>query len=243
MPSLSLIETEAKRLVGSLPETRREALQAALVELCEKRWEELRGPEPAGSLARALWSVTPPSADLLVDLYANDDERLADRAPGQDLANCMALLVLAEIERGNEMGVHIAHEPMMAFETTAPPPAWLERITALLRGALEPPTLHPHDRHHPLWKALAVIAAHTRRLDLPAVEQAISLLTRPRDQSALDYDAALDELRNEVHRAGIRFLSMEDDHILLEQHGHAHKPVRSRQIGDMLLEIRQQWLR
>ncbi len=243
MPSLSLVEAEAQRLVGSLPEARRHALQTALVELCETHWQELRGPEPPGMLAQALWSVTPPWADLLIDLHAHGDARLVDRVPGQGLANCMALLVLAEIERGNEAGVHIAHEPMMAFETTDPPAPWLERISALLRGTLEPPLLHPHDRHHPLWKALAVIAGHTRRLDLPAVEQAISLLTRPRDPSALDYDDALDALRNEVHQAGIRFLSIDDDHVLLEQHGHPHKPVRCRQIGDMLFEIRQEWLR
>ncbi len=243
MPSLSLIEVEAQRLVGSLPEAQRHALQDALVELCETHWQELRGPEPTGTLAQAMWSVTPPWADLSIDLYASGDSRLTARVPGQSLANGMALLALAEIDRGNEAGVHIAHEPMMAFQATDPPAPWLERISALLRGTLEPPLLHPHDRHHPLWKALAVIAAHTRRLDLPAVEQAISLLTRPRDQSALDYDEALDTLRNEVHQAGIRFLSIDDDHVLLEQHGHPNKPVRCRQIGDMLFEIRQEWLR
>lgn len=242
MPSLSLIEVEAERLVGSLSETRRQALQAALSELCETHWEELRGPEPAGALPRALWSVTPPWPDLLLDLYATEESRLADRAPGQSLANCMALLVFAEIERGNEAGVRIAHEPMMAFQTTSPPAAWLERISALVRGTFEPPLLHPHDRHPPLWKALAVIAAHTRRLDLPAAEQVISLLTRPRDQTALDYDEALDELRSDVHRAGIRFLGIDGDHTLLEQHGRSHKPVRNRQVGEMLFEIRQQWL-
>lgn len=243
MPSLSLIEVEAQRLIGSLPEKRRSALQAALVELCETHWQELRGPQPATPLARALWSVTPPWADLLIDLYAGGDARLDDIMPGHNLAKGIALLVLAEIERGNEAGVHIAHEPMMAFETDLPPTPWLERISSLLRGTLAPPRLHAHDHHGPLWKALAVMAAHTRRLDLPAVLQVISLLTAPQDASATAGDEALETLRTAVLAAGIRFLGIDDDHLSLEQHGHAHEPVRTRQLGEMLLEIRCMWLR
>ena len=243
MPSLSLIESEAQQLVGRLPEEQRHTLEAELVELCESHWQELRGPEPATPLAQALWSVTPPSADLVIDLYAAGDARLVEILPRRDLARCLALLVLAEIERGNEAGVHIAHEPMMAFDTAPPPASWLERIVALLRGTLAPPLLHPHDRHTPLWKALAIIASHIKRLDLPAVLQVIRLLTTPAEQLAASHDEALEKLRLDVHEAGIRFLDVDDDHIHLEQHGHEHKPVRARQLGEMLLEIRQKWLR
>lgn len=162
MPSLALIETEAQRLVGRLPESRRLAQQTALVDLCETHWHSLRGPQPETPLAQTLWSVTPPLADLLTDLYAGGDARLGEVLLESHLARGLALLVLAEIERGNEAGVHIAHEPMMAFETAPPPIALLERITALLRGTLKPPRLHHHDKHHDsMWKALAVIAAHT----------------------------------------------------------------------------------
>lgn len=242
MPSISLIEIEAQRLIEPLQEDRRRVLQEALVELCEAHWQELRGPQPAASLAQALWSVTPQWSDLLIDLYAAGDMRLDDIVPGRNLAKGLALLVLVEIERGNEAGVHIAHEPMMAFETAPPPAMWLERITSLLRGTLQPPLLHRHNSHRPLWKALAVIVAHTRRLDLPAVLQVISLLTAPGDQSATP-DEALETLRHEVFEAGIRFLDIDDDLVHLEQHNHAHKPVRTRQLGEMLLEIRQKWLR
>ncbi len=241
MPSLSLIAIEAQRLLKSIEEEHRPARQEALAELCEAHWQELRGPQPPTPLAQALWSVTPPWSDLLLDLYAAGDARLVELLPRQKLAKGLALLVLAEIERGNEAGVYIAYEPMMAFESTPPPANWLERITTLLRGSLEPPVLHRHDSHDSLWKALAVIAAHTRRLDLPAVLQVIALLTAPQEQAATAHDEALETLRHDVLEVGIRFLSIEDDHVHFEQHGHAHKPVRTRQLGEMLLEIRQKW--
>lgn len=243
MPSLSLIATEARRLLRRMEDTRRQALQEALAGLCEAHWLELRGAEPGSPLARALWSVTPPWADLLTNLYAEADPRLDEILPGQDFAKGMALLALAEIERGNESGVQMAHEPMMAFVDTVPSPAWLERIVALLYGTLAPPPPHPHGHEEPLRKALAVIAAHTRRLDLLAVLEVIALLAETPDRSAVPRDETLEALRRELPRVGIRFLGLEADHVRFEQHGHRHKPVRTRQLGDMLLEIRQAWIR
>lgn len=61
MPKLSLIVTEAERLIRRLPEPKRRALQQALADLCETRWRELSGPEPATTLAaprRSLFKVT-----------------------------------------------------------------------------------------------------------------------------------------------------------------------------------------
>ena len=78
---------------------------------------------------------------------------------------------------------------------------------------------------------------------LPAVLEVISLLSVAQEESTSASGEALAALRAEVLDAGIRFLGIEDDHILLEQHGHAHKPVRSRQLAEMLLEIRRLWLR
>jgi len=54
MPKLYLIEAEARRLAGKLPESKRRALQEALIELCEAHWRDIRGPEPTTHLARAL---------------------------------------------------------------------------------------------------------------------------------------------------------------------------------------------
>lgn len=241
--SLSLIETEAQHLIGRVPEPRRRAMQAELVNLCESHWSSLRGAEPVTPLAQTLWSITPPLADLLMDLYSVQDPRLFKLVPNHTLARGLALVVLAEIERGHEAAVHIAHEPMMAFETSVPPAALLERMTALLHGRLEAPVIHPRDKHGALWKALAVIAAHIKRLDLPVVLAVIRMLTAPADTHAMVPDAALDELRHAIADVGIRFLVLDEDHIHFAQHEHEHKPVRIRQIGEMLLEVRQQWLR
>jgi hypothetical protein len=86
------------------------------------------------------------------------------------------------------------------------------------------------------------MAAHSRRLDLPAVLQVIRLLATPVEQLASSRDEALAQLRHDVDEAGICFVAVDDDHIAFEQHGHAHKPVRARQLAQMLREIRQQWL-
>ncbi len=226
-------------MLGRLPEARRLTFQAELAALCEARWQELRGPQPDTPVARALWQITPPLADLYLDLYAAGDERLDEALRGQKVAQGLALLVLADIERGNEAGAHITDEPMMALETAPPSSPWLERIAALLRGTLPVPLLHRHDSRPPLFKALAVMAADIKRFDLPAVLQVIRLLTAPSSTE----DEALEKVRADVLQAGIRFLGIDDDHVQLEQHGHEHKPVRTRQLAEMLLDIRQMCLR
>ncbi len=243
MPSLSLIEEEAQRLVGRLPESRRLAHQDAVVALCEKYWQELRGTQPDEPLAQDLWDITPSLADLLLDLYARGNAELDDILHGERLGRGMALLVLAEIERGHEDGVHVAYEPMMAYESTSPSPEMRERVSALLRGTLQPPVFHPHDKHHDaMWKALAVIAAQTRRLDLPAVITVIRLLIDAPDPSSGVVDAGLGKLQHELDELGVRFEMIEDDHVHFKLHGHSHKPVRIRHLGEILLEIRQAWL-
>jgi hypothetical protein len=242
MPSLSRIQTEAQRLIKRIPETKRRALQAELTELCESHWQDIRGPEPKTTLAQALWSTTAPLADLFLDLYALNQPQLDATLQRHTLSQGLALLVQAEIERGNEAGVHIAHEPMMAYETEPPTTTQLQKITSLLRGKLQPPALHPHDPRPPLCKALAIISAHIKRCDPPAVLQVIRLLTTPSEKPSSIQDDALEKLCNEVLKTGVRFLGIENDHLHLEQHGHAHKPIRKRHLADMLLEIRQMWL-
>lgn len=243
MPALSLIDVEAQHLLERLPANRRSAMQVALVELCKTHWWKIRGPQPENPLKRMLWLVTPPLADLLVDLYSTGETRIAEYLPGGDFSRGMALLALAEIECGNEFGARIAHEPMMAFETSPPSMTWCKRISALLHGTLEEPCIHPHDTHPPLWKALLAISIHIKRTDLPAIVDVIRLLTAPLDQRDTNHGECLKILRNAVLQTGIHILRIHDDHIAFEQHGHEHKSVRIRQLGDMLLEIRQMWLR
>jgi len=241
-PSLSQIEAEAQQLIGRMPVERRCQSQAALLTLCENHWRELRGVQPLTHLAQSLWSIAPPSADLFIDLYVTGDAHAAEIVPERTLTRGLALLVMAEIERGHEAAIHIAHESMQAFETTVPSAELLERIQALLHGTLEPPLIHPHDKHGALWQALAVMAAQTRRLDLPAIMAEVHLLVQADDPHTTLPDADLDALRHAVAEAGIQFLAVEDEHIHFAQHERVHDPIRRRFIGELLQELRQKWL-
>lgn len=187
MPKLSLIESEAARLVGRMPETERRALQQALIDLCEAHWLEIRGPEPATSLAHALWSATPPLADLLADLHAAGDGQLDGVLRGRKVAQGFALLVMAEIERGDAEGVRLAHEPMMLFDSSAAGTRYAKAVAAALRGKGAALHLHPHASKPALWKALACIVAHTGRCDLDLVIRVIGVLVaRPAAGQAAD---------------------------------------------------------
>src|SRR5512139_793754 len=239
MPKLSFIESEAMRLVGRMPEANRRARQQALIDLCNAHWPEIRGPEPATPLAHALWSIAPPRADLLADLVATGDRRL-NLLLGSNTAQGFALLVLAEIERGDAEGIRLAHAPMMLFDTPAAGARYAEGVAAALHGRRPPPHLHPHTGKPPLWKALACIAGHSGRTDLAAVLCVIgALASRPANGAE---DAEVQALRSNLGETGVHFLAIDDDHISFTLHDHAHPPVRARQLGEMLGEIRQAWL-
>lgn len=87
------------------------------MELCETHWQELPRQPSESSVMQALWLVVPPLMDLFVDLYAAGDARLDDIL-GLSHAQEPALLVLEEIEYGNEEGVHIVNKPMIKPNTT-----------------------------------------------------------------------------------------------------------------------------
>lgn len=237
MPKLALIESEAMRRLGRMPEARRRTLQQALIELCDAHWAAIRGPEPALPLAHALWSAAPPRADLLADLVAENDVRLQDLL-GPKPAHGFALLALAEIERGNAEGVLLTHAPMMLFDTPAAGARYAADVAAALRGGAAPPALHPRTGKPPLWKALACIVAQTGRSDLAATLRVVGLLGAP----AGGTDPALETLRQALAATGVRFLGIDDDHVSLAVHGHRHTPVSARQFGEILAEIRRTWL-
>lgn len=238
MPKLALIESEAARLVGRVPEARRRKLQQALLALCEAHWLEMRGPEPATPLAHALWSVAPPRADLLADLIAAGDGRVDALLQGLNAAQAFALLVQAEIEHGNQEGIRLAHDPMMLFGSPAAGARYAEDVATALRGGRVALHGHPHESKPALWKALARIAAHTGRYDLAGVMRVIGLLaSRPAADAAID--AELETLRRALEETGVHFLGIDDDHVDSTLHGHPQPPASPRQLGVMLGEIRQ----
>lgn len=236
MTSLAAIEAEASRLVGRLPEPQRRSLQQALADLCEAHWRELRGSEPAASLAHALWLIAPPLADLCADLYALRDPRLDEVLQGRKPAQAFALLALAAIECGDAEGAHVAHAPMMLFESPAAGARYAEGIASTLRGKAAAPPLHRHESTPPLMKALSLMVAQTGRCDAPALVCVIGLLLAPQST-----DDAVERLRQDMNEIGVRFTAIDDGHIAFDLHGHAHKPATVRQLAEMLGDIRQAW--
>jgi hypothetical protein len=235
MTKLSHIANEARRQVGRLAESKLHNLQDDLVKLCEAYWREIRGPEPAAPLAHALWSATPPLSDLYVDLHGASDMRLDEVLGRMTPSRGLAVLVLAEIERGDMEGLHIAYESMMIFESPAAAQAYTEQVASSLRGELKTGKLPRNVKREPLCKALAALIAHTGRHDLKAVTESVRLLVAEQSTS----DEALEDLRMALNDAGIHFCSIGDDKICFDLNGRAHKPVRLNRILDTLLEIRQ----
>lgn len=234
MTKLSQIADEAGRLLGRLPESRGLALQHAMADVCEAHWHELRGNEPDTPLAHALWSTTPPLADLFADLYLSGDARLDEVLRGHRPAWGFALLVLGEVARGNAEGARLAHEPMMVFESEKAGAQYGAQMAALLHGRLETPHWHKREHRLPLWRALGLIAVKTGRCDLAAVLKAIRLLADPTTA-----DPALKEMHNALDELGIRFLGVEEDRVVYTQHGREHWPATINQLGDALFEMRQ----
>lgn len=243
MPALSFVATQAESVVGRLPEARQSALTQALAGLCEIRWRELRGSEPDSMLAHALWSVTPPLADLFVDMYAAGDSRLDDVLQGHKPVLGLALLVLEQIAHGDAEGARVAYEAMMVFESDAAASSYAKAIAAALRGQLMWPPAHRHTPQPPLWKALAFVAAHTGRCDLKAIIEVIRLLAAAPLSAGQPMDESLERLCNVLlYEQGLRFIGIDEREILFEQHGHAHKPATIKHAEDALIEIRQAWL-
>jgi hypothetical protein len=242
MTKLSLIDDEARRLAGRFPEARRRALQGTLIELCEAHWQAIRGTEPSTSLAHALWSVTPPLADLFVDMHAAGDARAVELPDGLKPARALALLVLAEIERGDAEGIRIAHHAMMAFESPAAGRVHAGRVAAALHGGLSEARLPRAITRTPLGHALAIIVARTARHDLRACIEVIRLLAAAPASTAPRPDEKLEQLRDALHETGVRFLKVDDEALHFELHGREHKPLRLNRLRDTLAAIREAWV-
>jgi hypothetical protein len=236
MTKLSSIDAEARRLAGRAPEAEQRAFQAALINCCEQYWQELRSPQPPQPLARTLWSITPPLAELFVDMVRRGDAHLADFLTGRKATRALAALVLAEIERGNAEGAHIAYEAMMLFDTPQAGLVHAERVAAALRAPHPVRALRPPAARAVLWKALAEIVAHTARHDLAAVNAVISLLAQP---AMAPLDATLETLRAAVKAVGVQFLGFKADTLSFLAHDHEHKPVTRKHLAELLAEIRQ----
>ena len=81
--------------------------------LREAHWLEVRGPVPSARLAKILWGARPPLANLFMSLYAGGHPGARHHSPALEPGSGPALLVLAEIERGEAEEACRAYEVMM----------------------------------------------------------------------------------------------------------------------------------
>lgn len=237
-PSLSLIESEARRLVRRLSGQRLRTRQKALEDLCGERWAEVRGPEPATGLARSLWRIEPPLAHLFVELYEAGDPRLEDLLGSLNAAQGLALLVLAEVGRGDADAVHIAYDAMRHFEVGAEQ-ACIARVKETARWMGEP---QPAGRQGarllhagPLHRGVAAIVAETGRPDWRAVLEAIGILASGRDGAADDPHAA--RILSALERLGLAFVQVDHHRIRYSLHG-AEKSITPERLAEALAQVR-----
>lgn len=241
LAKLSLAEVEARRLVRGLPEEWLLSRGESLRQLCEARWQELRGPEPSSSLARALWHVQPTLAHLFADLCTTGEPKLAAVLGRLTPAQGLAVLLLAEIERGDAEGARSAYEGMMMFQSPRARDVYTLRILAGLRGeGGKTWTWHRHSSHPPLWKAIAAITAETRRYDLKGVAEVLRLLAE-RQAGATDAgdDEATRRLLETLRSLDVTFLRVEHDGVHYLLRGTERKPISIRHLADILGDVEQ----
>ncbi|WAK00483.1 hypothetical protein [Methylobacter sp. YRD-M1] len=240
MTKLSFIASEARRHLGRMPEQALMALQRALINLCENHWLDIRGPEPASGLARAIWTVNPHCADLVVDLYGCSEPKLTEAIGYLPPTKALAALVLAEIERGDAEGARLAYEAMMLFESPQARDIHTDSVRSRLRGIkTEHGRWHKHAHHDPLFRAVAMISEQIGRSDFQAMIVAIEYLaaiqaspvTRVDDQEALQI---LEFLRD----MDLVFQRVEEGRIHYTVRGESKKPISGKRLEEMLAQIR-----
>ena len=236
-PKLSLIESEARRLVRRLAEQRLQARQNALSGLCDERWEEIRGSEPAAPLARSLWRIEPPLAHLFVELFESGDPRLWDVLGDLTAAQGLALVALAEISRGDAWAVRLAYDAMRHFEVGVEQ-AYIAAAKETARWMSGPQPVGPRGtdgarlRHaSPLCQGVAAIVAETGRSDCKAVVEAIRSLIKGREGAADDPQAA--RIQSALEKLGLVFTQVDHHQIQYTLRG-AEKSITPGRLAEML---------
>jgi hypothetical protein len=223
-----------------MPEQELEALQRTLIKLCENHWSDIRGPEPASGLARAMWTVNPHCADLIVDLSGYSDSRFTGTIGYLPPIKALAALVLAEIERGDAEGARLAYEAMMLFESPQARDIHTDSVRSRLRGIKpEHGRWHKHAHHDPLFRAVAMISEQTGRSDFQAMVVAIEYLAAIQAGFAASVDdreviGILEFLRD----IDLVFQGLEDGRIHYTLRGEPRKPVSNKRLEEILAQIR-----
>lgn len=239
MTKLSTIEAEALRVVGRLSERRLQSLQESLFALCEAHWPEMRGPEPSGRLAKALWAVPPHLAYLFVHLYGVGDPRLATILAGVTPERALAALVLTEIEHGDAEGAREAYTALRLFEFPATRATHV-RAAMSASAEQEPATWLRHAHRPALWRALVCFAIRSGRWDLKAMQAGLSVVAQgqanPGEQRD---DPPLQAILEMLKALGVTFLNVGEDYLTYALRGEERPPVSFKQVADILAEGRQ----
>jgi len=239
---LSILETEARRVLGRRLRRGVQALQESLVGLCQEHWPEIRGPQPQTTLARAVWEIRPPLAELFVHLYAAQDPRLATALDRLTPAQALGLLVLSELEHGDAEGARTAHEAMMLFESQAGRDAHTRAVVAKLgaygRGFA---SRLIHARRPPLWRAVAAVAAHIARHDSPALREAARVLAQAQAAPAgLSGDHELGPLLQTLRSLSVVFRGLDGTRLLYSVRGEEQGALTAKRLADMLAQIQEE---
>ena len=236
MTKLLIIDAEARRVLGRMPLPRLQARQTSLLAACRAAWPEIRGPQPAGRLAKALWEISPHLADIFLHLYGSADKRLFPALAHLAPAQALALLALAEIERGDAEGARIAYAEMRRFES---PEAGMAHVRAILSqpGGHAPEAWLRHAHRPALWRAVVGLALQTGRWDSKAVLESIRQVAQAQSAAARmadepDMARILDMLRE----LGVSFLGVSEDQVSYAVRGEEKEPVRRKQLAEMLAE-------
>lgn len=236
MTKLFTIDDEARRMLGKLPERRRQSLQASLVTLCEAAWPTIRGPEPATRLAKALWEIPPHCADIFAHLYSIADQRLEGILEHLTPPQALALLVLAEIERGDAEGARSAYAAMRLFESPAAATAHVRAILTASGG--QAPEAWLRHAHRPArWRAVVGLAIQTGRWDTKAVLECIRQVAQAQARpTEVAEEPDMQRILDMLQGLGVTFLGVEEDHLIYMLRGEEREPVRCKEVTEMLSE-------
>lgn len=240
MTKLSFIAIEARRHLGRIPEQELEVLQRTLIKLGENHWLDIRGPEPASGLARALWAVTPHLSDLIVDLYGAPDPIISEAIYYLPPTKVLAALVLAEIEHGDAEGARLAYEAMMLFETPQARDIHTDSVRSRLHGVRpERGRWRKHAHHDPLFRSLAMISELTGRSDFQAMSVAVEYLTAIQTSlAAREGDPEVKRILEFLRDMDLVFQGFEEGRIHYTLRGVSKKPISGKRLEEMLAQIR-----
>jgi len=236
MTKLLIIDAEARRVLGRLPQPRMQALQTSLATLCEANWPKIRGPEPTTRLAKALWEIPPHFADIFEHLYGIADPRLMEVLEHLTPPQALALLALTEIERGDAEGARSAFAAMRLFESPAAGMAHV-RATLTSSGGHAPEASLRHAHRPALWRAVVGLAVQTGRWDTKAVIESIRQVAQTQASPAgLADEPDMKRILDMLRELGVTFLRVEGDHLIYAVRGEEREPARCKQLTEMLAE-------